>query len=118
MTGAAAIFNVTELLERVEQDRELLRELIVIFREELPGQLDSLRNAVKAQDPEAITRASHNFKGMFSNLAASRAARAAERLEIVGRNNEPAQFHKVLLRLEDEIELLLPELESCAAEKN
>jgi HPt (histidine-containing phosphotransfer) domain-containing protein len=118
MTAAAAIFNVTELLERVEQDRELLRELILIFREGLPAQLNLLRDAVKAKDPEAITRAGHYFKGMFSNLAASRAASAAERLEIVGRNNELAQFSEVLLRLENEIELLLPELESCAAQKN
>ena len=76
MNGTGAVFNVTELLERVEQDRELLEELIVIFREGLPAQLASLRDAVKAKDGEAMTRAGHNFKGMFSNLAASRAASA------------------------------------------
>ena len=37
--------NLDELLARVDNDRELLRDLIVIFKSEFPGQMSALRLA-------------------------------------------------------------------------
>jgi len=41
------IFDHQELLARVENDRELLRDLLTIFKEDFPRQLLTLREAVK-----------------------------------------------------------------------
>ena len=45
---APLIFDHQELLARVENDRELLRDLLTIFKEEFPLQLRALREAVEA----------------------------------------------------------------------
>lgn len=116
MTATYSVLNVTELLTRVENDRELLRELVLIFKEKLPTQLDSLRKAIQAEDMEAIAIAGHSFKGMLSNLAASRAATVAEHLEELGRRRNKEEVSEAFIALQEEILLLLPELESCAAE--
>jgi HPt (histidine-containing phosphotransfer) domain-containing protein len=42
--------NFTELLERVDGDRELLRELLGIFKREFPRVFQQLRQAVAEQD--------------------------------------------------------------------
>ena len=41
-------FDPEELLARVENDHELLQDLLVIFKEEFPGHLQALREAVES----------------------------------------------------------------------
>ena len=41
-------FDPEELLARVENDRELLQDLLMIFKEEFPGHLQALREAVES----------------------------------------------------------------------
>jgi two-component system sensor histidine kinase/response regulator len=75
-----AMFDLAELLARVENDRELMRELLLIFKEEFPRRLHDLRDAVDSQDAEKVAAEAHTMKGMLSNLAAIAAAGAAARL--------------------------------------
>ena len=86
-----AIINY-ELLARVENDRELLRELLLIFKEEFPGPLQALRDAVDSLDGDRITAQAHTLKGKLSNLAATSAADAAARLELSGQNRGTSKF--------------------------
>lgn len=116
MTGAQAVLNVPELLTRVEDDRELLRELVLIFKKEWPEQMETLRQSIRAGEPQGIANAGHSFKGMLSNLAAPRAAAAAARLEQLGHAGGSEEVGAAFSELQKEIRLLLPELESCAAE--
>jgi HPt (histidine-containing phosphotransfer) domain-containing protein len=116
MKSTYAVLNVKELLTRVENDRELLLELVMIFKEKLPAQLESLQKAIQAENMDVVANAGHSFKGMLSNLAASRAATAAEHLEGLGRKGDKEEVNEAFIALQEEISLLLPELESCAAE--
>ena len=72
-------FDHEELLERVENDRELLRDLLLIFKEEFPRHLLVLREAVESRDGNRVTGAAHALKGMLLNLSATRAAATAAR---------------------------------------
>jgi HPt (histidine-containing phosphotransfer) domain-containing protein len=116
MMAESTVLNVTELLARVENDRELLRDLVTIFKDDLPVQLASLREAIHAEQMQCISIAGHTLKGMLSNLAASRAAAAAGRLEHLGREGQKVGMREAFAELEKETSLLLPELESCATE--
>ena len=71
------IMGLSELLERVENDRELIRELLLIFKEEFPIHLRALRDAVDYMDGKRVAAEAHTMKGMLSNLAAGSAASAA-----------------------------------------
>jgi HPt (histidine-containing phosphotransfer) domain-containing protein len=111
-----AIMDLTELLERVENDRELIRELLLIFKEEFPIHLLALRDAVDSMDGKRVAVEAHNLWGMLSNLAASSAADAAARLERLGRNQEVSEFQAACTSFENLSKELLLELETCMAE--
>jgi protein-histidine pros-kinase len=103
--------NLDELLARVDNDRGLLRDLVVIFKDDFPRQISVLHRAIAESDLKTTERASHTLKGMFLSLAAARAVAAAARLEQLARAQDTEALPIALKLLENEGALLLPELE-------
>lgn len=110
------IWNVAELLERVDNDQELLRELLTIFKEDFPQSFQSLKSAARSGDLKGAPRLSHTLKGMLSSLGATRAAAAASELEALSSAGEAVPLGEALGALESEAERLLPELEAYMPE--
>jgi HPt (histidine-containing phosphotransfer) domain-containing protein len=104
--------NFHELLSRVDNDPELLQELLTIFKQEFPGKLQSLQNAVAQGDVKQVESIGHNLKGMLSNLSVARAVAAAARLELMARAGETLGLTDVLALLEGEVAELLPEIDA------
>lgn len=75
------VWNQAELLERVDNDQDLLIELLTIFREDFPRTLQSLQEAVTSHNLKNCASLSHTLKGMLSNLGGTRAAFSAASLE-------------------------------------
>jgi PAS domain S-box-containing protein len=111
-----ANIDLAELLARVENDRELMRELLLIFKEEFPRHLLALRVAVDSSDGEKVATEAHTLKGMLSNLAANPAAGAAARLEQLGRTQEVAAFQEACATFENISRDLLLQLDTCVVE--
>jgi len=86
------IIDLEELLERTEDDRELIKDLLTIFKQEFPQRLQALAEAVVSLDAQEVVLEAHALKGMLSNLAAVEAANAVAELERLGRNNETSKF--------------------------
>src|ERR1700704_2703480 len=80
--------NLPELLTRVENDRDLLCELIGIFKTEFPLLLRALQESVACKDMKRVEISSHSLKGMLSGLSVTRAAANASRLEQMARAGE------------------------------
>jgi two-component system sensor histidine kinase/response regulator len=108
--------DLTELLARVENDRELMRDLLLIFKEEFPRHLQALRAAVDSLDGDKVAAEAHTLKGMLSNLAAGPAAGAAARLEQLGRSREVAELQQACASFENITKELLLQLDACMAE--
>jgi HPt (histidine-containing phosphotransfer) domain-containing protein len=108
--------NVDELLERVDNDQDLMRELLTIFKEDFPQSFLSLKAAVSSGDLKGASRLSHTLKGMLSSLGATRAAAAASQLEALSSAGETASLRDALNTLESEADRLLPELEAYTPE--
>ncbi|HVA94504.1 MAG TPA: Hpt domain-containing protein [Candidatus Dormibacteraeota bacterium] len=115
-TSAQPSVNLPELLVRVDNDRDLLRELIEIFQEDFPRRLQQLQTYVGQRDMNSVETASHGLKGMLSSLSAMRAAAAAARLEQMGREGKMAGLPEALAQFEQEVEGLLPELDGYMME--
>jgi PAS domain S-box-containing protein len=113
---SSARFDIAELFTRVENDRELLLDLISVFKAEFPKQLEALRQAVAAVDAKQVTSLAHTLKGMLSNLAAHRAAACASRLEQLARKGEIAAFPDAFSSFENETTALLLEMDTPLAE--
>ena len=109
-------FDLSELLARVENDRELMRDLLLIFKDEFPRHLHSLSEAVNSSDGKSVTAAAHALKGMLANIAAAPAATAAAQLEQFGRRGEASRFPEALALLENEGRKLLAQLDTYMTE--
>lgn len=110
------VWNLAELLDRVDNDQELLRELLNIFKEDFPRTVQSLESAVNAEDLKNAARLSHTLKGMLASLGATRAAAAAAKLEYLSSTGETASLEGAFNALETEAHSLLPELQAYMAE--
>jgi two-component system, sensor histidine kinase and response regulator len=112
----ASSINLPELLSRVDNDRELLLDLLNIFKEEFPRHLQALRDAVALPDMNQTATVSHTLKGMLLNLAVTRAAKAAGQLEQLAHEGAKASVPQALAAFEMEVQGLLPEMEIYMAE--
>jgi HPt (histidine-containing phosphotransfer) domain-containing protein len=81
-------FDHAGLLERVEGDTELLREIVELFLADCPRLLDDVRSAIAADDTVALRRSAHTLKGAASNFGAAALVAAALELEAIGRGGD------------------------------
>lgn len=108
--------DLPELLARVDNDRELLRDLLTIFKEDFPRHLQGLKEAVGRRDMKQTMVVSHTLKGMLSNLTVTKAAASAAQLEqLAGRGGE-VSLEEALAAFEQDVQGLLPEMETYMAE--
>jgi HPt (histidine-containing phosphotransfer) domain-containing protein len=105
------VLNFPELLARVDNDRELLCELLELFKEESSNLLGSLKKAVSHEDMERVQTTGHTLRGMLANLSATRAAAAASRLEEIGTGGDKSELRNALLTFESEMAILLPNVD-------
>lgn len=108
-------WNLKELLERLDGDEGFLCELLVIFREDMQLNLEKSRKAIAENDLELLARAAHTLKGMLRNLSMGAAADTAAALETASRENRGSDARKLLEKLGQELEGILPEVEAQLA---
>ena len=107
--------NLPELMERIDHDRELLREVFELFCDEFPLLHSDLRAAVQSGSLPCIQSKAHALKGMFANLAVTHAAAVAAEIEQMARIGDPNGLTAALARLDDEVSSLLPCVEKFLA---
>ena len=106
------IFDEEGALTRVEGDRNLLRQLAMLFLDGSAQLLANVRMAVVQRDGQALQRAAHALKGALANLSAPAATSAALRLEMMGRESRLAPAAEAYLDLEQELARLTPVLQN------
>jgi HPt (histidine-containing phosphotransfer) domain-containing protein len=102
-----APWSKAEVLDRLGDDEDLLRELCGIFLSESPKLLEKLREAIAEGEAGAVMRAAHSLKGEVSYLSAPAATEDAGWLEDMGHNHDISRAPEVLLVLEREMEHLV-----------
>jgi HPt (histidine-containing phosphotransfer) domain-containing protein len=103
-----------ELLERVEGDEELLRELLGLYRDDSHKNLLKAKAALAEKDLQALSRAAHTLKGMLRNLDMNAASQIAARLEDAANQNRAevcaelvAMMEAVLVAMSSQVEARL-----------
>ncbi|CEK12590.1 PAS domain S-box [Chthonomonas calidirosea] len=89
-------------------EEALMQEMITLFYEEVPGQLNELWEACACGEAEQIREAVHKLKGSCRTVAASRLTEACQQLETLARSGELGEMKRLL----DEIEACYRELEA------
>jgi len=73
------------LLETVRGDKQLLSELITLFREDAPSKLRNMEEAIAQRDAAALSATAHAFTGALTNFASTAALQKARELEKAAR---------------------------------
>ena len=98
--------NVAEVLGRVEGDRDLLCELVALYRDDAPRLLAEIRRCVEGRDASGLQGAAHALRGASANLGAHPTVRVSQALERMGRARELDDADRHLADLEREAQRL------------
>jgi HPt (histidine-containing phosphotransfer) domain-containing protein len=111
------ILDHNGLWDRVGYDRDLLRELLRLFREQRACRMSEIRAAIQAGDAKALSAAAHALKGAIGNFSVLGAFSTAERLQQIP--NDGMQEAALLCdHLESELLALESHLEALVQETN
>jgi hypothetical protein len=113
-----SVLNITELLTRVDNDRELVSELFLIFKSVFPPHLQRLSDAATNELPKQVEAQSQTLKECCSIYLTARAAALAGLLETLGRDRKIAgmnlSFDCLLRELRRPYAFPLPAIETSS----
>jgi HPt (histidine-containing phosphotransfer) domain-containing protein len=102
-----AAFNRAEMLDRMDDDEELVNEIIEMTKEDLPERLTELRQALADGEHTVAMREAHTIKGVAANICAEPLREAAFVLEMACKNNQWQETAALFVLLEDRTAELL-----------
>jgi signal transduction histidine kinase/DNA-binding response OmpR family regulator len=101
--GAAEVFSLPEVMERLGGDESLFRELAHALVDTSRDLMRDMRQVLMEGDSEKLAMLAHTLKGSVANFGAQPALRAAERLESLARGRRLADADKALRALAEEM---------------
>jgi HPt (histidine-containing phosphotransfer) domain-containing protein len=96
---SASPIAIDEILHRLGGDRELFKELALIYAEDSGPMLVRIRESAAKTDSFALEHAAHALKGLASNFAPNEVERIAQQLEIRGREKSWEEVDPLIERL-------------------
>jgi CheY-like chemotaxis protein len=81
-------FDRAALLDRVDADEAMLREVVELFLADCPRMRGGLQQALRSKDDSAVASAAHAFEGALLAISAKPAADAAAKLERAALDND------------------------------
>jgi two-component system, sensor histidine kinase and response regulator len=112
VTPAGTNWNLPELLERLDNDRAFLTELLTVFRQDNHVAVEQAQDALSKQDLSTLERKAHSLKGMLRNLLMERAANIASELELAARQGRAQDCVPLFAQLRAALEQLAPEVDA------
>lgn len=98
------IIDLLEVLERVQNDRELLAELIDIFLEDCPNKMNTIKECVKKKDFAQLRDTAHSIKGASGNISAKKLHAIFLQIEQAGKNNSLNGMEALLSELDSQFQ--------------
>ena len=104
--GEHQTFDREALLERLDGDLRLARDLITTYMEESPAMRAVLRAALESNEPSKLERAAHSLRGALAAVSAVAASDLADRLETSSRDGDLPAGPARVAELEAELDLV------------
>lgn len=90
------IIDVKDALERVQDDKELLLELFVIFQEDFPGKRNAFWDALEKGNAVTFQQVAHGLKGATGNISAKQMHENCTELDRLGKSGNIAGARPLL----------------------
>ena len=94
--------NLDRILEVIDGDRDLLKQLVEIFLNDTDEHSALLGQAVDAADADTIMKEAHRIKGGSGQIGAEQLQSIAARIENMGRENQLQGIAEAFAELENE----------------
>jgi len=95
-----AVLDVEELMDRVQDDKELLLELLDIFSGDYEVKRKLLGTAVETNDADEIRSIAHSLKGASGNISAKALRESFIKLEDMSVINDLTTAGEVLVEMD------------------
>ncbi|MDP2653004.1 MAG: Hpt domain-containing protein [Candidatus Omnitrophota bacterium] len=102
-----SIFDLEDVLERVQGDKDLLLELMDIFSEDYAEKKDILLDLLEDVNFEEIRNVAHSIKGAAGNISAKSVHAVAERIEKMAEHKEQKDLGDALRKMDEEFAKLV-----------
>ena len=106
VTAPQSVLNLTEAMANMDGDAELLREIVGIFMETAPQQMQSIAGAVRDGQVDKVAIESHGMKGGASNFCAGDFVASALALERLAKSGTLAGAQGLLEKMAADLEIL------------
>ena len=110
LASSGDCWDESAALKFLEDDEELLAELMQLFIENAPQQLDNLNSTLANKDFAALAQTAHTLKGMTGNFFAEPATRLAAELEFSANDARLTDLSAKTAELLDAVEQLISTL--------
>lgn len=97
------VFAAEDLLQRLDDDRDLAQTAISIFLDEVDNAVAELHAAVMRADSTAVSMQAHGLKGAALNCGAGRTAAVAWRLECLAKDGSLEGAEQMIDELRQEV---------------
>lgn len=101
------VLDVKEFLERIQNDKALLWELLDIFVDDSREKIGQLHEALRNNDAIQVRKLAHALKGSSANISAHQLSAVLLELEKMGKNNTLTGADKLLADMAKKFEALL-----------
>ena len=98
--------DLPDVMERVQDDKELLLELLVIFQDDFLKKRQALGAAVAAGDIPKVKELAHSIKGSSGNISAKAMHATCLELETMAKSNSTANMPALVKQIDVQFELV------------
>jgi HPt (histidine-containing phosphotransfer) domain-containing protein len=89
------VIDCEDALRRLQGDKVLFVELVEIFLQDAPLQIDGLRYFINIRDCKGLAEAAHFLKGSSANVGAKKICQLFGEIERAARQNNFDEAHKI-----------------------
>jgi HPt (histidine-containing phosphotransfer) domain-containing protein len=100
------IIDLKDVLERVQDDKELLLELFEIYQEDFVVKRKALGEAIAAKNIVKIKELAHSMKGSSGNISAKPMHEACLMLETLAKDNKTDEMPALAAKIDGYFELI------------
>jgi PAS domain S-box-containing protein len=102
----AAVFDRVGLMERLQDDEDLVQTVINGYLQQIPKRVGALETAVRNHDATVAVLEAHTIKGMAANLGGEALRQLAYELEKAGRSGDLDTVASRLAELKEQVSTL------------
>ena len=95
------ILNKNSLQDRLMGDKELISEVLKVFLEDAPQQIENIKISIQNKDTEKARDAAHSLKGAAGNIGAEKLQNKSRDLEYACRDKSLALINPLISDVEE-----------------